>query len=1152
MKRSRAITFLCSALATAVLSMAALAQQQNRINLEHSDQMEILQEDGKLVTYVVGNVVFQTESGTITCDTAIWRRAENVHLKGRVRIYDRDFRLLADSVLYDINTKVAISRGDTVEVWSYTDSMYAVGPYVYFDRDRQYTFMDERPLVILNYEDTLNEVRIRGDTVEHDGEAEFALALGQAEISSQDMTSTADTAEANMADGVITLRGSPVVKRGRSTISGGLIHIYYSGQALDSIDVIDSANGEFVESVDTAETWFDRSILRGRNLKLYFIDGELSEVLCWSQAYSWYYPTTRGSREFHENAVSGDTIRFMIQDNQLQTVTVIGGAVGTYTSGELVAAPLPGDTTGAEMRLPPIMVDTIDYQSHRIDYRLADSTIVLEGTAAVQSGTVSLKAHDVQLDTRQRIVEAFSAKVTTGSDSLVEDPYELKLRLQPNSIPVQLQDGNELLLGDYLEYSIDTKKGRIIQSKSDYDKGFYYGERFYKEQERIFYGCQGRFTTCDSANPHWHFHSSNLKLIEGEKLIAKPVVFYLGRLPLLALPYYVFPLQTGRRSGFLTFSFGNFERGERFVRDVGYYWAPSDYWDWLGSFDYFENDQRLLFRSAVNFHKLYVIKGSVQGSYTRETDYLRSSAQEIKKSRWTFNATYDHQITPTLKLGGYGSFVSDATYYDDFSNNLNDRLNGRNLTSRLNFTKRYGSNTSLSGEFYHYVDLVRESRRDKLPEVSLSLPVIKPFGEGYKDENGNLVQSWYHGLSLTYRPSLLNYSDRNTAKEAFVARVDSIPVVDPGSGDTTSWNVTQVYDTLKTRQYKRYSKVSHNPGINLPKIDLFKHINVRPSFRYSETWIKIWDTDQSRAAGIHTDRLYRTYSYSASVGVNTALYGTVYPNVFGWTGFRHTMTPSFTYSWSPEIDMFPKERSFAGGGASSRKSSRVTVGLDHLFSAKFRRGEVERTLDLLSVRSSFSYDFEEDETPLSPLTTTITSSALPRLNLTVGLTQPFYAPNSSDPLFYVSRFSFDTRFTGLSGKTFFFDDPIHGSASGDGPRPASGGRGWSLSAHYNYSQSGKGATFRKTSHYIEFNTKFYLTPLTDVTWSQRYDLLTHRTLNISINISRQLHCWTGSLYFVPTGTNRGFGFKLFVTALPEIKIDNSHDSYVQRLQGGMF
>ena len=84
-------------------------------------------------------------------------------------------------------------------------------------------------------------------------------------------------------------------------------------------------------------------------------------------------------------------------------------------------------------------------------------------------------------------------------------------------------------------------------------------------------------TICDADEPHFHFKSDNLKLIEGKKLIARPVVLHIGRLPILAVPYYVFPLQKGRHSGILPFTLGNIERGERYIRNVGYYWAASEY-----------------------------------------------------------------------------------------------------------------------------------------------------------------------------------------------------------------------------------------------------------------------------------------------------------------------------------------------------------------------------------------------------------------------------------------------------------------------------------------------------------------------------------------------------------------------------------------------
>ena len=110
-----------------------------------------------------------------------------------------------------------------------------------------------------------------------------------------------------------------------------------------------------------------------------------------------------------------------------------------------------------------------------------------------------------------------------------------------------------------------------------------------------------------------------MKLIEGDKLIATPVVFYIERLPLLALPYYIIPLKKGRHSGILPFTFGKFERGDRWVKNVGYYWAASDYLDWLGSVDYYDIRRTFTLNSRLNFVKRYVLDGFVSTAYTKES-----------------------------------------------------------------------------------------------------------------------------------------------------------------------------------------------------------------------------------------------------------------------------------------------------------------------------------------------------------------------------------------------------------------------------------------------------------------------------------------------------------------------------------------------------
>ena len=157
---------------------------------------------------------------------------------------------------------------------------------------------------------------------------------------------------------------------------------------------------------------------------------------------------------------------------------------------------------------------------------------------------------------------------------------------------------------------------------------------------------------------------------------------------------------------------------------------------------------------------------------------------------------------------------------------------------------------------------------------------------------------------------------------------------------------------------------------------------------------------------------------------------------------------------------------------------------------------------------------------------------------------------------FLQNLSFNARFM-FSGRNSIFDDATAIGQLVDSTQPApqtkslsysqSGGTGWNMSAIYSYTESGRDAAFTKRS-FIRFNLRFNLTRSTSVTYAQSYDIGRKLTVNNSVNIVRTIHCWTGSLYWVPIGSNRGFGFKLFVTDLPEIKLDSSHDSFLKSLQ----
>jgi hypothetical protein len=356
-------------------------------------------------------------------------------------------------------------------------------------------------------------------------------------------------------------------------------------------------------------------------------------------------------------------------------------------------------------------------------------------------------------------------------------------------------------------------------------------------------------------------------------------------------------------------------------------------------------------------------------------------------------------------------------------------------------------------------------------------------------------------------------------------------------------------DTLKYRSRKKYTRVDNGLGISFPT-KLAKYFTFNPSFQYSENLYKIHETDQSLAAGINASRTYRTYIYSFSSSLRTDLYGTVYPNLLGLKGLRQVITPSLSYSYTPEINRHPEIRSFAGGGAgSTRKSSTLGVSINHLYQAKISQGGAERNLDLLHVRHSFSYNFENEEHPYSNLSTIFRSTVLPRINLNGNMTHTFYDPDTDELSFWsphLLRFSFSANFA-IGGRNFLFDDPYAVSGDEDQaslqgtsepPAAAASPRGWSFSMSYSYDESGRGISYQKRSS-LKFNLSFLLTPETSVSYSQYYDIDRGRTISSSVSITRRLKCWTGVFAWVPIGSTSGYSFRLFVTAIPAIKIDRS-------------
>jgi lipopolysaccharide assembly outer membrane protein LptD (OstA) len=595
-----------------------------------------------------------------------------------------------------------------------------------------------------------------------------------------------------------------------------------------------------------------------------------------------------------------------------------------------------------------------------------------------------------------------------------------------------------------------------------------------------------------------------MKIISGDKVIAKPIVLYIEGLPVFYAPFFVFSIKKGRHSGFLPFRIGSWAKGGRYVDNLGYYWAISEYWD-LETSMYIRENIGVAFNGKANYKKRYVMSGTIKGSYAR--DARTTFSGRSLSNRWSLSLNHSHTLTPTASISGNGSFVSDKSYTRDVSNDLNERLN-RNLRSQLNFSKRW-ENSSLTAVIQSTKDLDRESSSSTLPKLTYRLNSRNIFSP---PENADKSETrWYHNIRVSYNSNFQNFRSKTKVDSAF--------------------------------SRKEYAKAVHNATLSSPQ-SILKHLTVSPSLNYTENWFHIRPTDQTDGQDLTTDKFLRSRTSSMSVSANTKLYGHFFPPIPGLVGIRHSMTPSMSFSYSPKSDMNAPEARYAGASFSSSESKSMRVSLSNLFQMKYRSGDDERKLDLFTLTTGASYNFKAEQRKWSTVSTSLRSSTIPVVNdVTVQATHDLYNPVTGE------LDLLKARLTSLSISTGF---SMSGNAGSSRPTRLdeqdrafpgrSAARPWNMSVRYRYGETRRAAAgdiSKSITHWITANARFNLTESFSVAISQNYDIRRKLIIDRSIRVTRDMRCWEAQFAWHPNGSRKGYYFKIFLKQLPDVKIEKS-------------
>ena len=1094
---------------------------------------------------LMGNVKMVDTTTTLTCDQATFSEKEDVlRANGRVVITDRDAvlraprgtydrktgrvelmdgvegkdgdqRLQCASATYDRDSMVVHARGD-VRGFDDAHKLELRARNVDFNRRTREAMASGAP-ELRSRDDHDRVTVLRGTTLHVNTRTRVAEALDSVSVSRDTLNARGQFARFDDVTGRGYLLGSPRVWDDQTSVSGDTLEFWSEKRVLTKVRVVGHAVMNYAGI--KPGTVGEASRLSGDVAEVYFRENQIDSLVAMGSAKNEYRGEAPPGKTAEENRAQGDTITVFFKDRKLDRALVDGKASGQYHLSVVV-----GDTTAAQR-------EVVRYDAPRIEYQVPEGRIVLDQAAHLTYSDLELRARRVEYDVNQQSMTAH------GNPVLEEKGDEVK--------------------GQLMTYDLPSHVGTIYQAETEYEKGIYRGGTIRKAGDNTLDVLNGAYTTCDLPDPHYHFASHYMKIYLKDKLVAKPVVFYVKNVPLFALPFYVFPIKPGRHSGFLfpQTEFGVNQGSGQFIRNAGYYWAPNDYFDVTGAVDYYQANPSWVIRGEGQYKVQYMLSGDMLGSIARDELY--------KTENWDFNAHHNQDLSPRTRLTASAEFISSRDY-----NNATNQY-GRTLAERLNRFLTSSVAVAHAADWASF-SAILDRRQDLDADQSISYPtgVSQALPVGTSASLSNLTESRPSlGVSFPTRTigSLgpLHNSRFGRALSTlymsfdahFMDQFDRRAYVAGYTPETTLVNSVLTPDSVAVIGQRVEDRRGLQTNIALSDSRrALGWLNLQPSFRSS---VAIYDHDQLG------NEVVPAGVWSGSITASSTFYGTFNQRIGALEGLRHVVVPSASFNFSPEftgltyVDSTGRQVSrfdnFDGIGVSGVRSQFMSFSLSQRLQAKVRRAQgIERLDNLLQWNIGGSYDFLYREHfqphPLSPLSQSVLLQPPGLVNASFGFVTDVYSPR---PL---------RQLTGNTNLTFNSDrrrvDPTLAALPVDQTSRTRNEvltpqfrDAWSVSLAYSYSGGYPGIEPQWKSQQTGNTVVHYqVSPAWSVDFSASYDITQKRLLTHRFAINRDLHCWSATFTrdFNP-GSPPEYYFRISIKDQREVYVE--HGSRTSSLGG---
>jgi len=789
-------------------------------------------------------------------------------------------------------------------------------------------------------------------------------------------------------------------------------------------------------------------------------------------------------------------------------------------------------------------LDTVVYSSasDSIIFFIKDKKMSIHGDGKIEYQRMRITSANILIDFERNELEASGEQPDSTGDKIINTPI--------------LSEAGESYEGQRMTYNFKTGQGVMSAANTEIEGGYFSGEHIKKVDSKTYFIRDGYYTTCDETCPHYFISSSKMKIVQDEELVAQWIWLNFGDVPFpVPLPFGVFPIQSGRRSGIIAPVFGSDATYGTYIARMGYFWAINDYLDLALSADYYTRGSFVL-NSRFRYAKKYSYTGDVIASYSDFSQGETTDPGFTEQIDWRFKWIHHQTITPTLKFNVNLEYVS-SNFLSRNVANLNDLLRNE-IVSNATFSKTWEeSGNSMNINYNRRQVIETNDIYEVLPNVTFSKAQDYPF----RDEFSTDDRAWYEYFGYTYNGIFQN-------------------------------NRNKIDGNFDTRGGFRHTV---NTDFS-PKVGYF---SVTPRFRYESRWYNkhvektVVQSSTGEDSVITNDvkQINFVRTFDTGVSASTKFFGIFGSPFSGIEAFRQIVTPSLTYSYRPdfselgwgyydtyttsdgmEVKYNKYEREIFGGPGAQKQSS-LAFSVGNVFEMKTSIDPTDTTAEeekyqLLNLTFGMGYNFAADSLNFSDLRLTYRTQISDYLDLSGSNTFTVY--DYAGTISRINKFLIDegkgllrmTNFnftvgTRLSGDKLTSKDSneqlaeqerseefdyssenrnvyqgIYSDKEPDFTIP------WDIALTYTYNLSRPTPELESIFSSVSGSLNFNLTPKWKFSFTSSYDLQRDEFVAPQVKISRDLHCWTMNFTWNPSGTYQGFRFEIRVKApqLQDLKI----------------